>query len=120
MIDINWAYFSAKTSEDNPVFVDFPHEPEAPAATWGLPKRHMYGTRRAPEGWQDEYSLALRRVSFRQGSASACIFRHEERRIAASVHGDDVTASGLKSSLDGYVTEMQKHFELTIGVRLCP
>ena len=52
--------------------------------------------------------------------ASACVFRHEERQIAVSVHGDDFTASGPKPFLDWYVSEMQKLYELTIGGRLGP
>ena len=57
---------------------------------------------------------------FRQTSASACIFRDEERLLAVSFHGGDFTASGPKSFLDLYVGEMQKWYELTIGGRLCP
>ena len=91
MIDISRAYFNARTNEDDPVFVDFPPELGAPAGTCGLLKRCI---RFAAESWQDKYSSGLREMGFRRGSASACFFRHEGRHIAASVHGDDFTASG--------------------------
>ena len=69
---------SAEQAREDLVFVDFPPELEAPAGTCGLLKRRMYGTRRAAEGGQDEYSPGLRDMGFLKGSASACVFRHEE------------------------------------------
>ena len=111
MIDISRAYSNAKTNEDDPVYVDSSPGLGAPVGTCGLLRRHMKVTRRAAEGGQDEYSSGLRDVGFRHGSASACIFRHEERRIAVIVHGDDFTVSGPKSSLDWYVGEMQKRYD---------
>ena len=60
----------------------------------------MYGTQRAADGWQSEYSSALIGMGFTQGTASACVFSHIERGIVLSVHGDDFTAAGPKDSLD--------------------
>ena len=37
-----------------------------------------------------------------------------------SVHGDDFTAAGPKSSLDWFVTRMRERYELTCGGRLGP
>ena len=45
---------------------------------------------------------------------------HLEKGIVVSVHGDDFTAAGPKSSLDWYEGEMEKHYELTKGGRLGP
>ena len=66
LIDISRAYFNAKTNDDEPVYVQFPPEVEAPAGMCGLLRRHMYGTRRAAEGWQDECSGRLRESGFVQ------------------------------------------------------
>ena len=65
----------------------------------GLLRRHMYGTRRAAEGWQDEYSSTLGELGFIQGVASACVFSHPQRQIMVSVHGDDFTCCGLEEDL---------------------
>ena len=80
----------------------------------------MYGTRRAAEGWQEEYSSFLRGLGFVQGSASACVFRHPERHVVVSVHGDDFTASGAKPMLDWFEQGMRARYELTVGGRLGP
>ena len=84
----------------------------------GLLKRHMYGTRRAAEGWQEEHSATLVSAGFVQGKASACVFVHPGRKIAVSVHGDDFTATGPKDQLDWFQKMMEDHYELTVGGRL--
>ena len=61
MIDIRQAYFNAETDEEDPTYVEFPNEMDAPPGMCGLLRRHMYGTRRAAEGWQDEYSTSTAR-----------------------------------------------------------
>ena len=92
------------------------HGPES----CGLLRRHMYGTRRATEGWQDEYSGTLVSEGFLQGKASACAFVHPIRNIAVPVHGDDFTATGPKNQLDCFQQMMQGHYELPVGGRLEP
>ena len=120
LLDISRAYFNARTDDDDPVYVELPPELGAPPGSCGLLKRHMYGTRRAAEGWQDEYSTFLRELGFVQGAASACVFRHPERNVVVSVHGDDFTASGAKPMLDWFESQMRSRYELTVGGRLGP
>ena len=119
LVDIS-RYFNAKTSDDDPVYVDLPPELNAPPGTCALLKRHMYGTRRAADGWQSEYSSSLREMGFAQGEASACVFKHRERHILVSVHGDDFTSSGAKPQLDWFEAQMRSRYELTVGGRLGP
>ena len=57
-------------------------------------QRHMYGTHRAADGGQSEYSGSLVEFGFVRGTLSACVFTHAERSIMVSVHGDDFTCSG--------------------------
>ena len=102
-IDISRAYFNAVTREDEPTYVELPPEVGVPAGTCALLKRHMYGTQRAADGWQSECSGTLVGLGFVQGAASACVFRHKQRQLVCSVHGDDFTVSGPRSSLDWFV-----------------
>ena len=83
--------------------------------------RHMYGTRAAADGWQEEYSTFLvETLGFVQGTSSPCVFRHSTREMVMSVHGDDFTTVGPKEDLDWLETEMSKNYELTIQPRLGP
>ena len=85
-----------------------------------LLKKHMYGTQKAADGWQSEYSGTLIDMGFVQRSASACVFSHSSRSIVVSVHGDDFTAAGPCDSLDWYEAELAKRYEITYGGRLGP
>ena len=55
-MDISRAYFNAKVDESDPVYVEHPPEIDAPLESCALLQRHMYGTRRAANGWQSECS----------------------------------------------------------------
>ena len=119
-MDISRAYFNAKVSEDEPVYVEFPPDMNPEPGTCALLRRHMYGTRRAADGWQSEYSSTLVDMGFTQGSSSACVFRHVEKGIAVSVHGDDFTCSGPRRALIWMEAQMREKYELTVGARLGP
>ena len=118
LIDISRAYFNARTDDAEPVYVQFPPEAHYLDGKCGLLRRHMYGTRRAAEGWQYEYSATLISAGFRQGKASACVFVHPSRNVPVSVHRDDFTASGPKNQLDWFEGMMRERYELTVGGRL--
>ena len=63
--------------------------------------KHMYGTRKAGDGWHEEISSTLtEKLGFSKGDASACIFRHPEKAIECSIHGDYLSAAGPKDALD--------------------
>ncbi len=120
-MDISRAYFNARTDESNPTYVSLPTEDPDSEGSCALLLRHMYGTRAAADGWQEEYSCFLVNVmGFTQGMASPCLFKHPTREIALSVHGDDFTAAGAMCDLDWLETGMKKHYELTIQPRLGP
>ena len=83
--------------------------------------KHMYGTRKTGDGWHEEISDTLMsKLGFSKGDASACIFRHPEKEIECSMHGDDLAAAGPKDALDWYKAELQKHYELDERARLGP
>ena len=99
---ISRAYFNANTSDDDPTYVALPREMGDHPGMCGLLRRHMYGTRRAADGWQEEYSSKMINAGFIQGMASPCVFHHPTRNIVCSVHGDDFTAAGPKPELDWF------------------
>ena len=122
VIDISRAYFNAKKDENaNPTYVELPEEdPDRKRGMVGLLRVHMYGTRAAADGWHGEYSSALESMGFARGDASACVFRHVERRLVTSVHGDDFTTAGPKKQLDWLKAELMKHYELNENYRIGP
>ena len=121
-VDISRAYFNAKANPDEPTYVQLPREDaDAGRGLCGLLMKHMYGIQKAAEVWQCEYSSSLvEKLGFIQGVACPCIFVHESRDIVVTVHVDDFTAVGPKSSLDWYEDQLKKLYELKVGGRLDP
>jgi hypothetical protein len=120
MVDISRAYFNAKKDPDDLTYVALPNEDKNCQNMCALLARHMYGTRGAADGWQEEYSTTLVEMGFVQGMSSACVFVQQERGLVCTVHGDDFTTVGGKLALDWFEGELKEHYELTIGPRLGP
>ncbi len=120
-VDISRAYFNAKLDENESTYVNLPDEDEDSAEYCAKLLRHMYGTRAAADGWQEEYSsFMVETLGFTQGKSSPCVFRHPSRQLITSVHGDDFTTAGAKDDLDWYEKEMLKHYECTVQPRIGP
>ena len=64
------------------------------------------------------YSGLFEQLDFARGISCGVIFYHAGRDISLVVHGDDLTAMGLKGDLDWYETELAKSFKLKIRGRL--
>ena len=71
-MDISRAYFNAKVDESDPVYVELPPEIDAPTGSCAMLKRHMYGTRRATDGWQSGCSGSLVDMGPRAHPQRAC------------------------------------------------
>ena len=101
LVDVKRAYFNAKVDRDaTPCFVQLPPEEDGSETHCGELLRHMYGTRMAADGWQEEYSTFLLKTGFIQGLASPNIFHHKARSLFCTVHGDDFKQwEGMTSSI---------------------
>ena len=120
-LDISRAYFNAKVDSEVPTFVQLPPEDPDAGVMCAELLRHMYGTRAAADGWQEEYSTSLvADMGFKQGVASPCLFKHPDKNIVLTVHGDDFTAAGPKHDLDWFEEMMKERYELTLQPRLGP
>ena len=83
--------------------------------------RHLYGTRRAAAGWEDEYARTMvETLGFTRGIASGCLFTHPTRWIRVNVYGDDFTSVGSADQLDWLENELSKNYEITVRGRLGP
>ena len=121
LVDISRAYFHARTDENKPLFVELPPEdPDHGKELCGRLNVHMYGTRPAADGWHSEYSGTMEDLGFIIGVSSACVFRHPGLHLVSSVHGDDFTTAGPKSSLDKFVSDLKAKYELKEAARLGP
>ncbi len=76
----------------------------------------MYGTRDAAKNWAAEYTKSLLDLGFVQGKASPCNFRHEERELALTVHGDDFTVAGPTDSLLWLKDGMENKYDVKTSI----
>ena len=120
-VDIARAYFNARLDTHEHTYVALPPEDPDHLTKCARLLRHMYGTRAAADGWQEEYSSFLvETLGFAQGTSSPCVFRHPSRQLVVSVHGDDFTTAGAKDDLDWYEGAIKEKYECTIQPRLGP
>ena len=68
-VDVKRAYFNAPIDpKESPTYVRLPSKDDDHQAMCAKLLRHMYGTRMAADGWQQEYStLLIVKLGFRQG-----------------------------------------------------
>jgi len=120
-LDISRAYFNAPIDKEHPTFVELPPEHPQHGTAVAQLNMHMYGTLRAADGWQEEYSCTLvEKLGFIQGMTSPCIFSLPSRGLVCAVHGDDFTTRGPKEELDWMTAELRKYYELTDNGRIGP
>ena len=103
LMDISRAYFNAKLDDDMETYVQLPQEDPDCLTSCARLLRHMYGTRAAADGWQEECSSTLvANLGFIQGISTPCVFRHPKRQLLVTVHGDDFTYVGSRPDLDWF------------------
>ena len=110
--DVKRAYFHAAATR--PIFIQIPKEDREDGDNdkVGQLNLSLYGTRDAAQNWARTVSNAMTSLGFTIGEHSPCNFRHEERNIALTIHGDDFTSTGREAELRWLDCELKKRFEL--------
>ena len=112
VIDIKRAYFYAPARR--PVFIEIPAEDwdEGDDGMIAQLNMSLYGTRDAAQNWAYEYTQYLKSLGFEVGRASPCNFRHVNRDINLTVHGDDFVIVGAEEQLKWFGDKMKLKYEL--------
>ncbi len=118
MIDIKRAYLNAIVDEDKPIYVELPPEDPEHGRKCGKLCRHLYGTRGAAAGWEDEYSSFMVQAGFTMAIASGCLFYHPGKDLRVVVYGDDFTAVGSCSDIDWFEATLEAKYAITRRGRL--
>ena len=114
--DVSRAYFHAEAVRD--VFVEIIEEDaeEGDGGRCGWLNLSMYGTRDAASNWERKYGTVLMKMNFEKGKANPCVFRHKERGIETTVHGDDFFSCGALEDLRWMQRELEKDFALKTNI----
>jgi hypothetical protein len=97
-VDLKKAYFNGTPVRD--IYMSPPRELGLPKSQLATQMKCVYGTRDAGMIWGETYRAALEEIGFTAGRASPCCFFHKDRSIHLVVHGDDLTAMGVRAEVD--------------------
>ena len=116
IMDVKRAFLHAAIKGE--MFIELPEEAmEGESRDMiGLLKRAMYGTREAPQCWQEHITAIIVGMGFKEGKANPCVFHHPQRDVTISVHVDDLLCAGTEVELRRLQADLQKHFESTATI----
>ena len=72
----------------------------------------LYGTRDAAQNWQNTVERNLKKIGFKQGSASGSVYYHGGRNISTLVHGDDYVSVGAEADLEWLRVELENDYDI--------
>ena len=114
LVDVRRRYFYA--SARRRVFVELPPEDHQPGDehTCRLLRYSLYGTRDAPQNWEEELASTLSDLKLMRGSACPCVWKGciKGAHIVENVHGDDITIGGERSVVDFLNTMRSRKYEI--------
>ena len=59
----------------------------------------LYGTKDAAKNCSKKYIEVMLSLGFEVGQGSPCNFKHVQRQVSVTVHGDDFTSTGTEANL---------------------
>ena len=72
----------------------------------------LYGTRDAAKNWSKKYIEVMLSLGFEVGQGSPCNFKHVQRQVSVTVHGDDFTSTGMDANLKWCEAGLAAAFEI--------
>ena len=110
--DVSRAYFYAPATR--PIFIEIPAEDREPGDDGNVAQLNLslYGTRDAAKNWAKKYTEVMLSLGFEVGQGSPCNFRHRQRRLSCTVHGDDFTSTGTEENLKWFQQGLANAFEI--------
>ena len=94
------------------VYIELPRrDPWSTDGKWvGNLERALYGTRDAPQIWQQEVSDSLTKLGFQRSVFQPSVFVHQTRNLAVVIHVDDFLCSGQRDDLLWMYDELYQEF----------
>ena len=79
----------------------------------GLLQYSSYGTFAAAQNWEEELASTLSDLKLTRGIACPCVWRGciKTEDIVATVHGDDITIGGERSTVEFLMKVISKRYE---------
>ena len=78
----------------------------------GIIERALYGTRDAPQLWQEHARMTLLGLGFRESVVCPSVYVHDGRGVELCLHVDDILAVGDLLDLTWVRSELEKHYTM--------
>ena len=115
IIDVKRAFLYGDITED--VFIELPDEdPMKQKGFIGKLRKAMYGTRAAPQVWQDTVRKTMGKFGFTPTYGSPCVFYHPLRDLRVVAHVDDFICSGTEEDLRWMHKCLQEDFDVKMEI----
>ena len=110
-LEVSGAFLYAKVHRE--IYIKLPSEdPLAAEGKYvGRSKKALYGTRDAPQLWQEELGSTLKDLGFKDRRLPPGFFFHEGRDIALVSHVDDLLIGGTSEDLVWARKSMEKKYD---------
>ena len=112
VLDVKGAFLYGNARRD--IYIELPREDNmANSGTYvGKLNKAMYGTRDAPQIWQDEVEGKMRSIGFTVSGLHTSVYYNKERQIIALAHVDDFLCIGRDKDLTWLHQELSKEYTL--------
>jgi hypothetical protein len=95
------------------VYIELPsRDPESGKNLVGQLLKAMYGTRDAPQIWQEVVKKKMVSIGFVTSSLHAGVYRHANRMLIVVIHVDDFLSIGSRVDLLWLGAELQKDYDI--------
>ena len=119
ILDVSCAFLYGKAKRE--IYIELPAEDPMGKDTNLVGKLQcaMYGTRDAPQIWQEEVGATLGALGFTTSMHQPSMYYHSKRDIKMVAHVDDFLISGTLSNVQWFWRELSKKYELKGKVMGC-
>ena len=97
-LDVKGAFLYGKTKRNVYIWLP-PEDPRRQEGLMGKLNKAMYGTRDAPQVWQEEVRTTMTDMKFKECVTQPGIYFHEDRHLQVVSHVGDFLCVGSKQSL---------------------
>ena len=115
IIDVKGAFLYGRTKRR--VYIWLPKEdPKSEEGYMGRLEKAMYGTRDAPQVWQEEVRGTMEELGFSECVTQPGIYFHAGRNLQVVSHVDDFLCIGGEQELRWFRDSLQKKYEIKSNI----
>ena len=111
ILDVKGAFLYGKTKRNVYIWLP-PEDPKSQEGLMGKLNKAMYGTRDAPQVWQEEVRTTMTDMKFKECITQPGIYFQEDRQLQVVSHVDDFLCVGSKQSLRWFKEAVERKYEI--------